>query len=190
VVEIAGLHFQQDRISDLVAEVDTEAQSLRSTERELLRLAEGSGIARAEVIDRLFGREIDPDWIGEATPSDRGWCALMQTHAQRLAELRADFEAVPRRLGLPLSELRHRSQGAKGLIAPCDVSWPCWLTAPLASIVKDGGFGNTTASCIRSTRPSCVPTATLCIRFRTTPKYASVLPHSGLPFESGAISIA
>jgi RNA polymerase primary sigma factor len=106
VAEIAGLHFQQDRISDLVAEVDTEAQSLRSTERELLRLAEGSGIARAEVIDRLFGREIDPDWIGEATPSDRGWCALMQTHAQRLAELRADFEAVARRLGLPLSELR------------------------------------------------------------------------------------
>jgi RNA polymerase primary sigma factor len=106
VVEIAGLHFQQDRISDLVAEVDTEAQSLRSTERELLRLAEGCGIARAAVIDRLFGREIDPDWIGEATPSDRGWCALMQTHAQRLAELRADFEAVARRLGLPLSELR------------------------------------------------------------------------------------
>jgi hypothetical protein len=30
----------------------------------------------------------------------------MQTHAQRLAELRADFEAVARRLGLPLSELR------------------------------------------------------------------------------------
>lgn len=107
VAEIAGLHFQQDRISDLVAEVDTEAQSLRSTERELLRLAEGCGIARAEVIDRLFGRELDPDWIGEATPlSDRGWCALMQTHAQRLAELRADFEAVARRLGLPLSELR------------------------------------------------------------------------------------
>jgi len=107
VAEIAGLHFQQDRISDLVAEVDTEAQSLRSTERELLRLAEGCGIARAEVIDRLFGRELDPDWIGEATPlSDRGWCALMQTHAKRLAELRADFEAVARRLGLPLSELR------------------------------------------------------------------------------------
>ena len=76
-------------------------------ERELLRLAEGCGIARAEVIDRPFGRELDPDWIGEAASlSDRGWCALMQTHAQRLAELRADFEAVARRLGLPLSELR------------------------------------------------------------------------------------
>ena len=107
VADIAGLHLQQDRISDLVAEVDTEARSLCRTERELLRLAEGCGIARAEVIDRLFGRELDPDWIGEAASlSDRGWCALMQTHAQRLAELRADFEAVARRLGLPLSELR------------------------------------------------------------------------------------
>ena len=107
VADIAGLHLQQDRISDLVAEVDTEARGLRRTERELLRLAEGCGIARAEVIDRLFGRELDPDWIGEAASlSDRSWCALMQTHAQRLAELRADFEAVARRLGLPLSELR------------------------------------------------------------------------------------
>ena len=107
VADIADLHLQQDRISDLVAEVDTEARSLCRTERELLQLAEGCGIARAEAIDRLFGRELDPDWIGEATSlSDRGWCALMQTHAQRLAELRADFEAVARRLGLPLSELR------------------------------------------------------------------------------------
>ena len=107
VADIAGLHLQQDRISDLVAEINTEARSLGRTERELLRLAESCGIARAEVIDRLFGRELDPDWIGEATSlSDRGWCALMQTHAQRLAELRADFEAVARRLGLPLSELR------------------------------------------------------------------------------------
>ena len=107
VADIADLHLQQDRISDLVAEVDTDARSLCRTERELLRLAEGCGIARAEAIDRLFGRELDPDWIGEATSlSNRGWCALIQTHAQRLVELRADFEAVARRLGLPLSELR------------------------------------------------------------------------------------
>jgi RNA polymerase primary sigma factor len=107
VADIAGLPLQQDRISDLVAEVDTEARSLRRTERELLRLAEGCGIARAEVIDRLFGRELDPDWIGEAASlSDQGWRALMQTHARRLDELRVDFEAVALRLGLPLSELR------------------------------------------------------------------------------------
>ena len=88
VADISGLHLRHDRISDLVAEVNTEARSLGRTERELLRLAEGCGIARAEVIDRLFGHELDPDWIGEATSlSDRGWCALLQTHAQHLAAL-------------------------------------------------------------------------------------------------------
>ena len=106
VAEIASLHFQQDRISDLVGEIDTEARSLCRAERELLRLAEGCGIARAETIDRLFGRELDPDWICEAASLSRGWCALMQTHAQSLAELRAAFEVVAQRLGLPLSELR------------------------------------------------------------------------------------
>jgi hypothetical protein len=45
VADIAGLHLRQDRISDLVAEIDTEAGSLRRMERELLRLAEGCGIA-------------------------------------------------------------------------------------------------------------------------------------------------
>jgi len=107
VAEIAGLHFQQDRISDLVAEIDTEARSLCRVERELLRLTEGCGIARAETIDRLFGRELDPGWICEtASLSGRGWCALMQAHAQSLAELHAAFEVVAQRLGLPLFELR------------------------------------------------------------------------------------
>jgi RNA polymerase primary sigma factor len=106
-VDIANLHLQQDRILGLAAEVDIEARSLCRTERELLRLAESCGIPRAEVIDRLFGRELCPDWIGEAaSPSDLSWCTFMQTHAQRLAELRSDFEAVAWRLGLPLSELR------------------------------------------------------------------------------------
>jgi len=107
VADIANLHLQQDRISDLAAEVDIEARSLRRTERELLRLAEGCGIPSAEVIDRLFGRELGPDWICEAASlSDLSWCTFMQTRAQRLAELRSDFEAVAWRLGLPLSELR------------------------------------------------------------------------------------
>ncbi|HEU0017446.1 MAG TPA: sigma-70 family RNA polymerase sigma factor [Methyloceanibacter sp.] len=105
--DISSLHLQQDRVTDLVAEADIEAQSLRSAERELLLLAEGCGVARAEVIDRLFGRELDPHWIGEAASQcDRGWGALMQTHAQALAELRADFEALAGRVGLPLAELR------------------------------------------------------------------------------------
>jgi RNA polymerase primary sigma factor len=104
---IVDLHLQQDRVSELVAEVNNEARNLHRIELELLRLAEGCGIARAEVIDRLFGRELDPEWISEvASLCGRGWDVLMQEHAQALAALRADFEALALRVGLPLSELR------------------------------------------------------------------------------------
>jgi hypothetical protein len=39
----------------------------------------------------------------------------------------------------------------------------------LGTTVKDGGFGKFVhhRSCIQSTRRSCAPTATLCIRFRS-----------------------
>jgi RNA polymerase primary sigma factor len=114
---ILDLHLQQDRISDLNAQIDNEARTLRRTERELLRLADGCGIARTEVIDRLFGRELDPDSISAAAfEGDRGWVTLIQEHAQVLAELRADFEALARQIGLPVVELRvalteiHRAQ--------------------------------------------------------------------------------
>jgi RNA polymerase primary sigma factor len=104
---ILDLHLQQDRVSDLDAELDNEARTLRQTEQELLRLADGRGITRAEVTDRLFGRELDPNWSSvAASQGDRGWGALMQEHAQVLTELRADFEAPARRVGLPLVELR------------------------------------------------------------------------------------
>jgi RNA polymerase primary sigma factor len=104
---IVGLHLQQDRVSDLDAEVDNEAQALRQTEQELLRIAEGFGIARADVIDRLFGHELDPQWVRAAAfQCDRGEGALMRTHVQLLAELRRDFEVLARRVGLPLAELR------------------------------------------------------------------------------------
>lgn len=104
---IVDLNLQQDRVSDLDAEVDNAACTLRQIEQELLRLAEGCGIARADVIDRLFGRELDPEWVGAAASQcDRGWGSLMREHARALAELRTDFEALAKRVGLPLVELR------------------------------------------------------------------------------------
>jgi len=104
---IVGLHWQPDRVSDLDAEVDNEARTLHRTEHELLRLAAGCGISRAEVVDRVFGHELDPEWIDAAAPQrDLRWGTLMQEHAQTLAELHADFEALARRVGLPLVELR------------------------------------------------------------------------------------
>jgi RNA polymerase primary sigma factor len=104
--EIAALNLQQDRISDLLADIEAEARNLRETERELLRVAEGAGLPRAEVMERLFGRELDPDWLRFGARADKPWRDFAKANAARLAELAVEFKIIASRLGLPLSELR------------------------------------------------------------------------------------
>jgi len=104
--EIASLNLQQDRITDLLTEIEAEARHLRDTERELLRLAEGAGLDRAEIMERLFGRELDPDWLTFSARADKVWRAFAKANAGPLAELAAEFKTIAERLGLPLAELR------------------------------------------------------------------------------------
>jgi RNA polymerase primary sigma factor len=105
--EIAALNLQQDRISDLLTEIEVEARHLRDTERELLRIAEAAGLPRVEIMDRLFGRELDPDWVKfSAARADKAWRDFAKANAGRLAELAAEFKTIAPRLGLPLAELR------------------------------------------------------------------------------------
>jgi RNA polymerase primary sigma factor len=105
--EIAALNLQQDRITDLLIEIEAEARHLRDTERELLRIAEAAGLSRAEIMERLFGRELDPDWVKfGAARADKVWRHFAKENAGRLAELAAEFKTIAERLGLPLAELR------------------------------------------------------------------------------------
>jgi len=105
--EIAALNLQQDRITDLLIEIEAEARHLRDTERELLRIAEVAGLPRAEIMGRLFGRELDPDWVKfSAARADKVWRQFAKANAGRLGELAAEFKTIAERLGLPLAELR------------------------------------------------------------------------------------
>jgi RNA polymerase primary sigma factor len=105
--EIAALNLQQDRITDLLIEIEAEARHLRDTERGLLRIAEAAGLPRAETMERLFGRELDLDWVKfSAARADKIWRHFAKANAERLAELAAEFKTIAERLGLPLAELR------------------------------------------------------------------------------------
>jgi len=108
-VEIIGLHLQSDRVPELMAVFQAETRRLRQTEQELEQLAERCGVARQDLAERHYGRELDPHWIGEmASLPDVAWHALTQDHVGRLAELGAEFAAIAQRTGLPISEL-HRA---------------------------------------------------------------------------------
>src|SRR5262245_23496782 len=58
-----GLWLHPDRISDLLAALERERETLHALEQELLRLAGRCGIARRELLTRLIGHELDPDWL-------------------------------------------------------------------------------------------------------------------------------
>jgi RNA polymerase primary sigma factor len=105
--EIADLHLQHDRVSDLVTELEAESRNLRVIERALFELGDRYNLARQEVVDQLFGAANDTGWIKQlAGLSDAGWRGLAHDHAEDLAALRAQLEQIARRLGLPVAELR------------------------------------------------------------------------------------
>ena len=105
--EIANLRLQQDRIAELLDELESDARKLRHTERELLRLAGTSGISREAVIERLSGREADPNWIEEAASgSDRAWRAFARANSEVLNAFGDSFRDLTSRLGLSIEEAR------------------------------------------------------------------------------------
>jgi RNA polymerase primary sigma factor len=105
--ETAALQLRPDRVSELIAELERERQVLQQTEHELLRLGERCGIGRKELLEHHDGRGLDPDWPGEkASLAAPGWRTLAVQHADRTAELRAEFAAVAKRVGLPVAEFR------------------------------------------------------------------------------------
>jgi RNA polymerase primary sigma factor len=103
-----GLWLNPDRISDLLAELEREQKTIHAHEQEVLRLAGRCGIARRELLTRLVGHELDPDWLGQAAVADApGWVLLAQQHSDRLTLLRNEFVAIAQRVGLPIADFRH-----------------------------------------------------------------------------------
>ena len=105
--EIGNLRLQQDRISELLDELEGNARTLRQTERDMLRLAKSAGIPRDDVIARLSGREADPTWIAEAASgSNRVWKAFARAHTDQLNAIGDAFRDLTARIGLPIEEAR------------------------------------------------------------------------------------
>ncbi|MGA2125434.1 MAG: sigma-70 family RNA polymerase sigma factor [Xanthobacteraceae bacterium] len=107
--EAARLNLHQDRIADLVAELERERDAVIRVDRELLQMAQRSGIARKDLLDRLQGRELDDAWLQEvAALPGPGWQALARHHSERIGELRAELMRLAHRVGLPIVEFRAR----------------------------------------------------------------------------------
>jgi RNA polymerase primary sigma factor len=107
--ETIALDLHQDRIGDLIAELEAERDAIVRVERELLQLAQRCGIARKDLIERYYGGELDPAWVdGLASLPGPGWQTLARQHGERVSQLRAELVKLSHHVGLPISEFRAR----------------------------------------------------------------------------------
>ena len=71
-----------------------------------MRIAEAAGLPRAAIMERLFGRELDPDWVKfSGARADKIWRDFAKANAGVLPSLPLS-QAIAERLGLSLEELR------------------------------------------------------------------------------------
>jgi RNA polymerase primary sigma factor len=105
--EMAALHLHQNRIDDLIDELECEQRTLHETDRKLVRLAESCGVARKDFIDRHLGRELDSHWLEEmASLRGSGWKRLVRQHPAEVTAMRAELKALAERVGLPPADFR------------------------------------------------------------------------------------
>ncbi|OUS13879.1 RNA polymerase sigma factor RpoD, partial [Rhodospirillales bacterium 47_12_T64] len=60
-----GVHFNSNRLEQLMDQLYGLNKNLMSQEGKLLRLAEKSGVERKEFLDTYFGSELHPNWLEE-----------------------------------------------------------------------------------------------------------------------------
>jgi RNA polymerase primary sigma factor len=104
--ELTELHLHPERISALIQEVERDQQLILRLEKELVRVAEDSGIARKTVLDRYFGRELHPDLVRELAASDPDRKKLRKDEISRLSEVRGELLETALRIGVSITDFR------------------------------------------------------------------------------------
>jgi len=102
-----GVRLNNARIETLVQQLYELNRRLISVEGKLLRLAESSGIKRADFLKQHFGNEQTPNWIDTVKGlTGRGWVNFVKKHETDVILLRGEIVAISAEAGLPIAEFR------------------------------------------------------------------------------------
>src|SRR3546814_726740 len=63
VALMEGVHFNNNRLEQLVDQLYGLNRRLLTFEGKMLRMAERCGVDRQDFLDHYFGRELDPRWV-------------------------------------------------------------------------------------------------------------------------------
>ncbi|WP_419905752.1 RNA polymerase sigma factor RpoD [Kiloniella sp.] len=102
-----GVHFNSNRLEQLMDQLYGLNKNLMSQEGKLLRLAEKSGVARQEFLDTYFGSELHPNWLEEIKSyKGKGWDKFAERYSDDIVKIRGSISKVADDVGLPIPEFR------------------------------------------------------------------------------------
>jgi RNA polymerase primary sigma factor len=107
VQKVGQVRLHNNRIEELVTQLKQLNQRLTTLEGQLLRMAEGTKVAREEFLKYYRGYELDPNWLSRvATLPGKGWKIFVAKHPTDIANVRAQIAAVATDASLPIAEFR------------------------------------------------------------------------------------
>jgi len=104
---LRGIRFNNTRIEHLVEQLYDLNRRLVGEEGRLLRLAETSGVKRAEFLQFYLGDELSSDWLERAAQqTGRGWDRFVERYRDDIQKHRAAIAKIAVESKLPTSEYR------------------------------------------------------------------------------------
>ncbi len=102
-----GVHFNNNRLEQLVDQLYGLNRGLVGLEGKLLRMAEKRGVNRSQFLDEYFGHELDPTWAERIkTMPGKGWASFSERHAEDIVSIRSRVSEIADLTGLPIGEFR------------------------------------------------------------------------------------
>jgi RNA polymerase primary sigma factor len=107
VQKVGQVRLHNNRIEELVTQLKQLNQRLTTLEGQLLRMAEGTKVAREEFLKHYRGQELDPNWVAKVTMlPGKGWKPFVLKHTTDINNVRGQIAAVATDASLPIAEFR------------------------------------------------------------------------------------
>jgi RNA polymerase primary sigma factor len=102
-----GVHFNNNRIEELVDQLYGYNKRLINLEGKLLRMAEKRGVDRQAFLDHYYGRELDPRWVSRVKRlTGKGWSDFAERNGEQIKVIRKDIAQVSTDSEMPIIEFR------------------------------------------------------------------------------------
>ncbi len=107
VQKVGQVRLHNNRIEELVTQLKQLNQRLTTLEGQLLRMAEGTKVAREEFLKHYRGQELDPNWVARVSVlPGKGWKPFVAKHTTDINNVRGQISAVATDASLPIAEFR------------------------------------------------------------------------------------